>query len=103
MTGSNVSFASNVNIITSNPERMRNGDPAFFKKISDFYALRKLYTMCGGSTNSKMYQFAYWQKEILCGEQGFSVRGKILRLENEMKLWTRNMVIKKWMQTRFFL
>lgn len=76
MTGSNVSFASNVNIITSNPERMRNGDPAFFKKISDFYALRKLYTMCGGSTNSKMYQFAYWQKEILCGEQGFSVRGE---------------------------
>lgn len=85
MTESNVSFASNVNIITSDPERMRSGDQAFFKKISDFYALKKLYDMCGGSTNSKMYQFAYWQKVILCGEQGFCVRGEnsIIREQNE--------------------
>ena len=74
MYESNISFASNVNIITSDPQKMKNGDKDFFSKISDFYALKKLYEMCGRQTNSRMYMFQYWQKVILCGESGFSVR-----------------------------
>ncbi len=75
MFDSNISFASNVNIITSDPQKMKSGDKEFFSKISDFYALRKLYEMCGKQTNSRMYIFNYWQKVNLCGESGFSVRG----------------------------
>lgn len=76
MPDSNISFASNVNIITSDPQKMKSGDREFFSKISDFYALRKLYEMCGRQTNSRMYVFQYWQKVILCGESGFSVRSE---------------------------
>ncbi|WP_031548894.1 UvrD-helicase domain-containing protein [Oribacterium sp. FC2011] len=87
MTDSNISFASNVNLITSDPTRMRNGDKDFFSRITDFYALKKLYEMCGNTTNSKMYRFPYDQKVILCGDFGFSVRSedeKILK-ENDQK------------------
>ena len=74
MQESNITFASNVNIITSDPQKMKSGDQQFLSKISDFYALKKLYEMCGRQTNSKMYIFKNWQREILCGEYGFSVR-----------------------------
>lgn len=74
MGESNISFASNVNIITSDPGKMKSGDQQFFSKISDFYALRKLREINGGTLNSKMYVFKPWQKEILCGEYGFNVR-----------------------------
>lgn len=73
MSESNISFASNVNIITSDPQKMRSGDKVFFSKITDFYALQKLRDLCGGM-NTAMYIFPYWQKKILCGEEGFSVR-----------------------------
>lgn len=74
MGESNISFASNVNIITSDPGKMKSGDQQFFSKISDFYALCKLREINGGTLNSKMYVFKPWQKEILCGEYGFNVR-----------------------------
>ena len=74
MGESNISFASNVNIITSDPGKMKSGDQQFFSKISDFYALCKLREINGGTLNSRMYVFKSWQKEILCGEYGFSVR-----------------------------
>lgn len=74
MGESNISFASNVNIITSDPGKMKSGDQQFFSKISDFYALCKLREINGGTLNSRMYVFKAWQKEILCGEYGFSVR-----------------------------
>ena len=73
MGESNISFASNVNIITSDPIAMKKGDQQFLGKISDFYALRKLRDINGGTLNGK-YVFKYWQKKILCGEEGFSVR-----------------------------
>ena len=85
MTESNISFASNVNIITSDPQNMRNGDKEFFSKITDFYALKKLFHMCGSNTNSKMYMFPYEQKKILCGEYGFSVRREDERVLKENK------------------
>ena len=88
MGESNISFASNVNIITSDPAKMRQGDQKFFSKISDFYALCKLREINGGNLNSKMYVFKPWQKEILCGEYGFSVRSvdsKIIAHNQEME------------------
>ena len=45
MQESNITFASNVNIITSDPQKMKSGDQQFLSKISDFYALKKLLTI----------------------------------------------------------
>lgn len=75
MSGSNISFASNVNLITSDPGKMVKGDVAFFKTITDYYALRKLYyDICNRSFNSPMYVWPRWQVNILCGEEGFLLR-----------------------------
>lgn len=89
MGESNISFASNVNIITSDPAKMRSGDQEFFSKISDFYALHKLREINGGTLTSSKYVFKPWQREVLCGEYGFSVRAidaKIQAHNEEMEL-----------------
>lgn len=76
MSESNISFASNINLISSDPAKMQKGDKEFLAKITDFYALKKLYEICGRQTNSNFYMFKYSQKVILCGESGFSVRSE---------------------------
>lgn len=102
MEDSNISFASNVHIINSDPSRMRNGDKEFFSKISDFYALKKLYNMCGRQTNSRMYVFKYWQKVILCGESGFSVRTEDIAVLEQNKRMDRKYGYQRYDQKHLF-
>lgn len=89
MLESNISFASNVNLITSDPKQMIKGDAAFFKTITDYYALRKLYCdVCNRSFNSRMYVWPRWQVDILCGKYGFVLQRedeKVLKRNNELE------------------
>lgn len=86
MVDTNISFASNVNLITWDSQKMKKGDKEFLSHISDFYALRKMYEMFGG-TNTSKYIFQSWQREILFGEYGFSIRSEDKKvIENNKRL-----------------
>lgn len=72
---SNVTFSSNVEIMKTNSTLKL--DVAFCRKISDYYALRKLFQICDYSTNSYKYVFTSQQTKILCPDSsvyGFSPR-----------------------------
>ena len=90
MEESNISFASNVNIITSDPNVMSRGDKSFFSKITDYYALKKMYySVCNGQFNSNKYVWPRWQVNILCGETGFTLKREdqeVLTTNREMDL-----------------
>ena len=61
---SNVSFVSNINICRSKIGS-RKGDEEFLRKVKDYYALVKLRSFMGGSTNSNYYLFSYEQLKII--------------------------------------
>ena len=66
---SNITFASNVNIIRSTSQR--KGDTAFLNKVTDYDALYKLRNICGGSTNSYFYMFTSKQLKIVSPDFAF--------------------------------
>ena len=76
---SNVIFSSNVEIMkTASTLKL---DFAFCRKITDYYALLKLFHICDNSTNSYKYIFSPDQLKILCPNG--SIYGYFPREENK--------------------
>lgn len=85
---SNIVFSSNVEVMKS--ASTLELDTAFCRKVKDYYALKKLYQICGCSTNSYRYMFSREQINILCPDiltYGFTprVENEEIRRKNEEK------------------
>ena len=99
---SNITFASNVNIIRSTSQR--KGDTTFLNKVTDYDALYKLRNICGGSTNSYFYMFTSKQLKIVSPDFAYGCMNpeidKEIAEENELR--NQEYGYDSYEQTRLF-